>query len=44
LTARYSQGRDADQVQVEVTVRGGEPRLVRVTPYPADDIPKAWYI
>jgi predicted ribosome quality control (RQC) complex YloA/Tae2 family protein len=44
LTARYSQGRDADQVQVEVTVCGGESRLMSVTPYPADDIPKAWYI
>ena len=44
LTARYSQGRDADEVEVEVTVRGGEPRLMSVTPFPADDIPKAWYI
>ncbi len=44
LTARYSQGRDADEVAVEVTVRGGEPRLMSVTPFPADDIPEEWYI
>ena len=44
LTARYSQGRDAECVQVEITARDGEPRLVTVVPYPADDIPEQWHI
>jgi hypothetical protein len=44
LIARYSQGRDADSVEVEVTVRGAAPRLMKVAPFPADDIPKEWYI
>lgn len=44
LTARYSQGRDADNVEVEVTPHGAEPRLVNVAPFPADDIPEAWHI
>ena len=44
LTARYSQGRDADRVEVEVTVRDGEARLMSVSPYPADDIPGEWHI
>lgn len=44
LTARYSQGRDADEVEVEITARGCEPRLVGVVPFPADDIPEEWHI
>jgi len=44
LTARYSQGRDAEMVEVEVTPRGAEPRLLTVAPFPADDIPAQWHI
>lgn len=44
VTARYSQGREADSVEVEVTVRGGEPRMVRVVPLTSDDIPAAWHV
>jgi hypothetical protein len=44
LTARYSQGRDAGEVQVEITARDGASRLVMVTPYPADEIPGQWHI
>lgn len=44
LTARYSQGREAHLVEVEVTPRGGTPRLVSVSPFPADDIPGEWHI
>jgi len=44
LTARYSQGRDAAKVEVEVTLAGREARLMSVAPFPADDIPAAWHI
>ena len=44
LTARYSQGRGAESVEVEVTVPGAQARLISVTPFPADDIPAAWHI
>ena len=44
LTARYSQGRNAARVEVEVTLPGCEARLMSVAPYPADDIPAAWHI
>jgi len=44
VIARYSQGRDADNVEVEVTVRGAAPRLMNIAPLRADDIPKEWYI
>ena len=44
LTARYSQGRNADSVEVEVTLAGGEPHVMTVAPFPAADIPDAWHI
>jgi tRNA-specific 2-thiouridylase len=44
LTARYSQGRDADNVEVEVTPRGGEARVLSVTPLAAGDVPEQWHI
>ena len=44
ITARYSQGREADHVDVEVTVRGGEPRMLRVVPLGADDVPADWHV
>jgi len=44
LTARYSQGRESENVEVEVTTLGGEPRLMNVTPFPADEIPEEWHI
>lgn len=44
LTARFGKGRDAEQVAVAVTDRGGETRTVRVTPLPADEIPSSWYL
>jgi hypothetical protein len=44
VTARYSQGREADSVEVEITVRGGEPRTVNVVPLGVDDIPGDWHV
>ena len=44
LVARYSQGRDADQVTVEVTDLQGRVRRLSVTPYPADRLPAEWHL
>lgn len=44
LTARYSQGRDADVVAVEITTREGSCSVLEVTPIPADDVPPEWHI
>jgi tRNA U34 2-thiouridine synthase MnmA/TrmU len=44
IVARYSQGRDAGQVSVEVVPREGEPRLLEVCPLGVDDIPAAWHV
>jgi tRNA-specific 2-thiouridylase len=44
ITARYGQGRDADQVDVGITGKDGSARSVQVKPLPADQIPEAWFI
>ncbi|QIT57055.1 tRNA (5-methylaminomethyl-2-thiouridylate)-methyltransferase [Aquisalimonas sp. 2447] len=44
LVARFSQGRDADQVRVAVTERNGPERELEVTPMAADDVPREWYV
>jgi hypothetical protein len=44
LTARFSHGRDAERVTVEVTGRDGVARTLEVTPLPAGEIPPEWYL
>ena len=44
MTARFSQGRDAERVAVEIVELGGEPRTIEVAPLHADEIPSAWYV
>ncbi len=44
LVARYSQGRDAPEVELEVADREGNSRLLRVRPMPAHEVPQAWHL
>jgi tRNA-uridine 2-sulfurtransferase len=44
LTARFSKGRDADNVTVEVNDNRSPARTVNVTPMAAEDIPPDWYL
>ncbi|MDH4275660.1 MAG: tRNA (5-methylaminomethyl-2-thiouridylate)-methyltransferase [Gammaproteobacteria bacterium] len=44
LVARFSQGRDAAQVDVQVTDTLGVSRTLTVTPRPAEQIPAEWYV
>jgi len=45
IVARFTQGRDADKVQIEVIEKGNEtPFTLDVTPLHNDDIPKEWYL
>ena len=44
MTARFSQGRDAARVTVEIVEHGGESRTVDVAPLHADEIPPTWYV
>ena len=44
MTARFSQGRDAERVTVELVELGQAARTVEVAPLHPDDIPPAWYV
>lgn len=44
VLARYSQGRDADRVQVSIERPGGVVEVVEVAPLPAHELPAAWHI
>jgi len=44
LTARFSQGRDAERVTVQVGHLDGKVRLLEVAPLPSDAIPVDWYL
>jgi tRNA U34 2-thiouridine synthase MnmA/TrmU len=43
IAARYSQGRDAEQVEVQI-VQGSDEQSVWVKPLAAGDIPEAWHL
>lgn len=44
VVARYSQGRDADSVTLEIRLPRGEGRIVQVRPMTADQIPAGWQV
>ena len=44
IAARFSQGRDADNVTVLITNKDGEERLLEIQPMPAAEIEQEWYI
>ena len=44
LVARFSQGRDAERVEVEIGVKGREAEVVTVAPLSPSEIPAEWYI
>ena len=44
VVARFSQGRDEDVVEVEITRPGATPYVERVRPLPAEEIPPEWYL
>ncbi len=44
ITGRFSQGRDAAVVSVEVTDRDGARRTLEVPPLDAGEVPQEWYV
>jgi tRNA U34 2-thiouridine synthase MnmA/TrmU len=45
IVARFSQGRDAECVEVAITQPGDvEPRRLSIAPLPADDVEQSWYV
>jgi len=44
LVARYSQGRDADHVDLAIHHQNGDVKQISVTPLKQNEIPEEWYI
>ncbi|CAH9019460.1 tRNA (5-methylaminomethyl-2-thiouridylate)-methyltransferase [Candidatus Nitrosacidococcus sp. I8] len=44
LVARFSQGRDSLNVEVEITHPSGDTKTLSVVPITSEEIPKAWYV
>jgi tRNA U34 2-thiouridine synthase MnmA/TrmU len=44
ITARFSQGRDAEQVAVEIHLRNGDSHTRQVVPMAGEAMPRDWYI
>ena len=44
IAARFSQGRDADTVNVKVTTQDGEEKSYDIKPMPASEIKQEWYV
>ena len=44
ITARFSQGRDADKVDIEVHTRDGASQSLQVQPMAGEAIPRDWYL
>jgi len=44
ITARYSQGRDADEVTVNISIPGEDDRELKVKPLKADEINQDWLL
>ncbi len=44
IAARFSQGRDAENVTVKVTRKNGEEKTIDIKPMPVSEIQQEWYI
>lgn len=44
ITARFGQGREAEQVDVAILDKAGIERVITVTPIAKEEFPKEWYI
>ncbi len=44
ITARYGQGRDAEQVDVCIAGKDGSEMIIQVKPFGVEEIPKEWFI
>ena len=44
ICARYSQGRNAETVEVKFVPPGGDTKTLQIKPLPSDDIPQEWHV
>jgi tRNA U34 2-thiouridine synthase MnmA/TrmU len=44
IAGRFSQGREADEIEVEIVQKGGLARQLKVVPMRTEEVPEAWYL
>jgi tRNA U34 2-thiouridine synthase MnmA/TrmU len=44
IAGRFSQGREAGEIEVEIVQRDGVARQLKVVPLRTDEVPEAWYL
>jgi hypothetical protein len=44
ITARYGQGRDAEQVDIKIQNMDGAEKVIKVKPLLANEIPQEWFV
>lgn len=44
IAGRFSQGREAESIEVEIVQKGGMARQLKVVPCRVDEVPEAWYL
>jgi tRNA U34 2-thiouridine synthase MnmA/TrmU len=44
IAGRFSQGREAGEIEVEIVQKGGLARQVKVVPMRTEEVPEAWYL
>jgi tRNA U34 2-thiouridine synthase MnmA/TrmU len=44
IVARFGQGREADEVELDITIPGQDSMQIRTSPLSADEVPQEWYL
>ena len=44
IAGRFSQGREADEIEAEITPKGGTAYRLTLTPMRQDEFSEAWYL
>ena len=44
IAGRFSQGREADEIEVEIARKGGVATQVKVVPMRSNEVPEEWYV
>ncbi len=44
IVARFGQGREADEVELDITVPGQDSMQIRTSPFSAEEVPQEWYL
>ena len=44
VVARYGQGRDAEQVEVHITVPGEDVKIIKIKPLSVEQVDEDWHV